>query len=583
MCIKKIFSVLMIAFSFAVFSCSSSLTDIYDVFGDKPFIFVKQGGGGLMDGSSWDNAFADLQLAVNAAQPGQEIWVAKGTTISATITIGKNVIIYGGFSDGDTKRSDRSGKTSLVRSAGILNIYNNYTPIIDGFSFSGATSASAIIITTASPTIQNCEIRDCTTYSCINIAVTSSPVITNCNFINNNSSTNGGAIYASNSSLTVRDCTFDTNTASSASGGAIYSSNCSLTISNCIFNNNACTIRGGAIYASTSDLSVKNSIFTKNSLLSSERGGAVYYNDVSSPKSFTISGCTFGRKDDPASGNSAAYSSSGNGGYGGAVFIVGGTSTKIIYINSTNFYYNKAGSGGAVFFDGNSLSYNRSLIIDHAIFGENKSLWTTSAWSQGGSIMIGSILGTVGILSSIIYNNSSTGDGGGIFASGSGSLSIINSIVTGNQSTGSGTNGGGLYSSMTGGCTLYSSTFTKNSVIDATNSGLSIYTNTSMTAYNSIIWENSSTYAPIKGTGPFVLNNVYLNTSVTGVIDGENINEDSTSPFIDYTGNDFHILNNISQCKDTGNNTYASTIATDLDGKPRIADGTVDIGAYEYQ
>ena len=37
-----------------------------------------------------------------------------------------------------------------------------------------------------------------------------------------------------------------------------------------------------------------------------------------------------------------------------------------------------------------------------------------------------------------------------------------------------------------------------------------------------------------------------------------------------------------SPCVNAGNNAYAIG-SSDLDGKPRIAGGTVDVGAYEYQ
>src|SRR6185295_5246363 len=51
--------------------------------------------------------------------------------------------------------------------------------------------------------------------------------------------------------------------------------------------------------------------------------------------------------------------------------------------------------------------------------------------------------------------------------------------------------------------------------------------------------------------------------------------------FVDQTAGNFHLQPG-SPCIDTGSDTY-STGSTDLDGNPRVVNGTIDMGAYEFQ
>jgi len=61
-------------------------------------------------------------------------------------------------------------------------------------------------------------------------------------------------------------------------------------------------------------------------------------------------------------------------------------------------------------------------------------------------------------------------------------------------------------------------------------------------------------------------------------------NSITSNPLFVDAGNGNYHLQGTSPCIDIGNNSYVPAgVTTDLDGNPRIQNGTVDLGAYEYQ
>lgn len=161
--------------------------------------YVSPGGAGT--GTSWTNAFGDIQTAINSASSGDIIYIAKGQyTPSATILITKSIKLYGGFSGTESNPDERI--------IGSLHTTNS-TEII------GQRDRAAVYI---NPTLNTDEI----TIDGIGI-----------------SGAGRSAIYISKGNHLITQCKFENNL--SPSGGAIYIVSGDTEISNCIFNENQAT------------------------------------------------------------------------------------------------------------------------------------------------------------------------------------------------------------------------------------------------------------------------------------------------------------------------------------------------------
>jgi hypothetical protein len=177
-----------------------------------------------------------------------------------------------------------------------------------------------------------------------------------------------------------------------------------------------------------------------------------------------------------------------------------------------------------------------------------------------------------------LIGNSAYNGGGGAYAG-----TLYKCTLTG----GSAFYGGGAVYSTLNDCVL-----SGNSAYEGGGTYQSVLANCTLTG-NSASYDGGGAYAPAPGAGS--LNNciVYYNTG--GNYSGSTLDYCCTTPlptngvgnitnepaFVGWANGNFHLQTN-SPCINAGNNAYV-TAADDLDGNPRIAGGTVDVGAYEFQ
>ncbi|MHC4112819.1 MAG: LamG-like jellyroll fold domain-containing protein [Planctomycetota bacterium] len=219
---------------------------------------------------------------------------------TATFQLKNGVLIkggYAGFGEPDPNSRDiEVYETILSGDIGFVgyNFDNSFHIVTSSYTDSTAV-LDGFIITAGNANELNTDSRGGGMYNSH-----SSPTVTNCTFSGNAADSFGGGMYNyDNSSPTVTNCTFNGNSAG-WNGGGMANYNSSPTVKNCTFSGNSTERYGGGMFNSESNPTLTNCTFNGNSTW---YGGGMFNYDNSSP---TVTNCTF-------NGNSVEWTGGGMG------------------------------------------------------------------------------------------------------------------------------------------------------------------------------------------------------------------------------------------------------------------------------
>jgi predicted outer membrane repeat protein len=378
-------------------------------------IYVDADAGGSNDGSSWANAYTNMQDALAEAASGDQIWVAKGTYKPAapggarttSFKLKNGVTLYGGVDPpaaADLAHRDWEANATIL--SGDLNGddgpdfanngENSYhvfyhpagtaldnTAVLDGFIITAGNASTGswphmcgggMFNEDSSPNVIHCTFAGNSAYNYgggIYNYQTTAPLVSECTFRGNKAGL-GGGIYNMKASPYVALSKFEDNSAGYA--GAVYNDQGTPDYTDCTFASNSAEVYGdgGAMFNQSTTPALTRCTFTGNT---ADRDGGAMFNFNASP---VLKDVTF-------QGNSADTS-------GGAMYNRDSSAPKLF--NAT-FWGNSAG-----YYGGGMYNMNSSAPVL-----TNCTFWGNSADLYGGGALLNSSSSTAALTNCILWHD----------------------------------------------------------------------------------------------------------------------------------------------------------------------------------
>lgn len=396
----------------------------------------------------------------------------------------------------------------------------------NGAASSGKNGGGLVATWTANGIVSNCVFRNCTASKGGGTAYFSPA---DCLFTNCTATTSGGGVWtdqANDSKTAAVGCVFADCSATNNGGAIAVNADCK--ILNCTFRNNKTTGAswqpefstgfGGAVYGVCS---IENCSFEGNSALQS-RGGAIAGKNANNRAKAV--NCSF--KDNTIGkwihGDTTFFVDLESCRFTGNGGVAVGAVSRCTFLNVTNVHE----KGIASAYYSSNPTYGGSMYVTNSLFARCKADYVID--SEGGTVDCVNV--------TIADNEVKKSVFGGKAYNGAGSLSIRNCLISGNVGK------DGTASDLT-------------AVLDETSSA----------AFSHCLWTEGRAL-PESGM------------AVSDLIQGK---PRFVAGSDRYPGVPYYQLRNPSPAINKGVNAEWMATSLDLDGNPRINEGTVDIGCYE--
>jgi hypothetical protein len=267
--------------------------------------------GGSGNGSSWENAYSNLQSALQAARSGDEVWIAAGVyfpdvgpgrvpdSASSRFEIPAGVAVFGGFSGNETSLTQRDplvyrtvlsgdlqqddhdpdGDGITARAEDLRGVNATVVVSMSGFSTGGRldglvitggdgnSQGGGLTVTRTDVVVARCEFRGNRASTGGGISMTANGgFLVNCVISGNRATLDGGGLRI-NGTNTISGCVFLANSAARMGGGLLLENSGHFIIGNCTFTANRAAQHGGAIrgvMGSRTQVLIQNSILWNN-------------------------------------------------------------------------------------------------------------------------------------------------------------------------------------------------------------------------------------------------------------------------------------------------------------------------------